>query len=479
MDFFAKFLNYRKPYIYFFLISTVVALYYISGKRIGNSIELNYGLKDYLNDIWQPTKKGIKEKKQINSSNYIINDYASYEAEYLKKLFVYLTRWRDSLNSGKNQLITYLDVLDDTHSLLVEEQKRFEYNVTERPIPLSKQLNCANPAHASFLTSEPREKPSMVLDFILMAYELSIMEIRLYELYDAIDEFIIFEANVTFKNVRKPYFFLDNINRYQRFLDKIILITPFNITRYNKHDLSIAMKIDVNNEDIPDDFKTSILPEDKKHEDAFFKADFDMDTITRKLILKLYDKYVRKVQDDDIIIHGDIDELVSGNAAYHLKHCKVKEELYPFSVWSTFYIYNFNHLFPGGWTAGGDTYSMKFPNILKIKDIKRFDGPRVVDTRTLSRATGCHLNRFFITFAISLYKEMSQSDGLKMSDSFFNVIKAGTKEAVDHMKMLYRTAQIHQMWAPIIVNKKILTPDKTVFVPWIVEANKHVYEDFL
>lgn len=185
---------------------------------------------------------------------------------------------------------------------------------------------------------------------------------------------------------------------------------------------------------------------------------------------------MRKINDDEIILHGDVDEIISSEVAYHFKHCNVREELYPFSVWSTFYIYNFNHLFPGGWTAGGDPFSMKFPNVLFLKNIEKSNAVRLVDTTHLSRASGCHLNRFFTTFAISIYKEMSQSDGLRMSDLFYDIIKTSNKEAIDNMKSLYRTAKIHQEWAGIIVEKK---SDQTVFIPWIVEANRHVYKDFI
>ena len=50
------------------------------------------------------------------------------------------------------------------------------------------------------------------------------LEIRLNELYDVVDKFVIVEANETFLRERKEYLFATNKNRYKKFLDKIIYI---------------------------------------------------------------------------------------------------------------------------------------------------------------------------------------------------------------------------------------------------------------
>ena len=57
----------------------------------------------------------------------------------------------------------------------------------------------------------------------MFGYELLLLEIRLYELYDVVDEIIIFKSNVTFKKIPKELFFSQNIQRFTKFLEKIII----------------------------------------------------------------------------------------------------------------------------------------------------------------------------------------------------------------------------------------------------------------
>ena len=51
--------------------------------------------------------------------------------------------------------------------------------------------------------------------------EYDILEIRLSELYDHVDRFVIVESDHSFTNIPKPYNFENNASRYERFFDKI------------------------------------------------------------------------------------------------------------------------------------------------------------------------------------------------------------------------------------------------------------------
>ena len=54
--------------------------------------------------------------------------------------------------------------------------------------------------------------------------ELDLLELRLTELYDFVDHFVLVEANMTHQGNPKPYYFEDNKSRYAQWLDKIIHI---------------------------------------------------------------------------------------------------------------------------------------------------------------------------------------------------------------------------------------------------------------
>lgn len=61
-----------------------------------------------------------------------------------------------------------------------------------------------------------------IFDCFLFYNELELLELRLMELYDFVDYFILVEADRTFKNNEKELFFEKNKEKYAKFLDKII-----------------------------------------------------------------------------------------------------------------------------------------------------------------------------------------------------------------------------------------------------------------
>jgi beta-1,4-mannosyl-glycoprotein beta-1,4-N-acetylglucosaminyltransferase len=52
-----------------------------------------------------------------------------------------------------------------------------------------------------------------IYDCFTFYNEFDLLEIRLEELYDVVDYFVIVEGNRTFQNSSKPYLFLENISR--------------------------------------------------------------------------------------------------------------------------------------------------------------------------------------------------------------------------------------------------------------------------
>jgi beta-1,4-mannosyl-glycoprotein beta-1,4-N-acetylglucosaminyltransferase len=61
-----------------------------------------------------------------------------------------------------------------------------------------------------------------VYDCFTFFNELDLLEIRLNELNDVVDHFVIVEGENTFQGKSKPMYFLDNKERYEKFLSKII-----------------------------------------------------------------------------------------------------------------------------------------------------------------------------------------------------------------------------------------------------------------
>ena len=178
-------------------------------------------------------------KFTLNNFNRIVGKLGEQQKEvsyeeardiYEFKVLNYTKKW----DFKKLMINNHVNLLDYTHDLMVLEQVILPLNNTKRLIPLVNQTNCSNSKFSKFLTGNARFSSANLIDVIIFGYELLTLEIRLYELYETVDEFVIFETNVTFKKLPKPFFFLHNKNRFKKFLNKITLISPFNITRYKQ-----------------------------------------------------------------------------------------------------------------------------------------------------------------------------------------------------------------------------------------------------
>ena len=86
--------------------------------------------------------------------------------------------------------------------------------------------NCAQSRYSSVLTGTSLTSRRWIIDFIAFGYDAEKLLIRLYETFDEIDLFVIYEAPYTLMTARKPLYFdeLRKQPRFQPFLRKIIHI---------------------------------------------------------------------------------------------------------------------------------------------------------------------------------------------------------------------------------------------------------------
>jgi len=69
----------------------------------------------------------------------------------------------------------------------------------------------------------------MIYDCFTFFNELDLLEIRFNELYPYVDKFVLVEANKTFQNTPKPFYFEENKHLFKDFLDKVVHIK---VTKY-------------------------------------------------------------------------------------------------------------------------------------------------------------------------------------------------------------------------------------------------------
>ena len=75
----------------------------------------------------------------------------------------------------------------------------------------------------------------MIFDCFPFFNELETLEVRLNELYDTVDYFIISEATKTHSNQPKPLYLLDNFSKFEKFKDKIIHVVVTDMPDHEDH----------------------------------------------------------------------------------------------------------------------------------------------------------------------------------------------------------------------------------------------------
>ncbi len=142
-----------------------------------------------------------------------------------------------------------------------------------------------------------------IYDCFTFYNELDLLEIRLKELYDHVDHFVLVEASRTFQNREKPYIYFENKKRYAQWNDKIIYVQ-------------------VNN--MPDG------------DDAWSRETHQRNQIVQGL---------QNADENDIVIISDCDEIIRHEVIDSLKHSQ--ELVFPLRMPLFNFKFNYMRISPG------------------------------------------------------------------------------------------------------------------------------------
>ena len=77
----------------------------------------------------------------------------------------------------------------------------------------------------------------MIYEAFMFLNEFDMLDLKLQEHGPYVDKFIITESNRNFNQIEKPYIFMEQYDRYQKYHDKIIY-QKFDATDYKNYSLS-------------------------------------------------------------------------------------------------------------------------------------------------------------------------------------------------------------------------------------------------
>lgn len=144
----------------------------------------------------------------------------------------------------------------------------------------------------------------MIIDSFLFGWELDILEMRLIEMDPFVDLFVLIESDRTFQGAHKQYYYIDNIDRFSNWAHKIIVIHPILPNSENPWALEHASR---------ESFK----------------------------------EIVHNFPSDAIILHGDVDEIMSRKIGFQLENLVLRDEVY--SLDQKLYSMAVDWLYPISW----------------------------------------------------------------------------------------------------------------------------------
>ena len=148
----------------------------------------------------------------------------------------------------------------------------------------SENIERVLPNNIDMIPNFTYEKFSKVYDCFMFSHELDLLNLRLHELYEYVDFFVIVESSETHSGLPKPLYFRENQELFEKFSDKII---------------NVAIE----------GFPTPPLDKDPN----WFRENFQRNQILT--VLQSLD-----VKDNDCIMLSDIDELPDRNSVLQIRH---------------------------------------------------------------------------------------------------------------------------------------------------------------
>eukprot|EP00301_Raphidiophrys_heterophryoidea_P001735 c10827_g1_i1.p1 GENE.c10827_g1_i1~~c10827_g1_i1.p1 ORF type:complete len:559 (-),score=93.49 c10827_g1_i1:44-1570(-) len=221
-----------------------------------------------------------------------------------------------------------------------------ELRVNVRPQPI--ELNCASSKYSNVLSGKRLDQPRIIIDIVPMGYDLEILEVRFLETFDYVDVFIVFESAVNHQGGEKPLYFnmVRNTPRFLRFASKILyvqldpaiearLLASFTVSSTDDWSIEGQQRI------YPIDYM-------KQHKD-------------HPLLAQAFSNLNRA-----FVIQNDMDEIITGHAIYHFKHCDtLSSAAYPMLTGAISYKKTFEWL-----QTTSDANCMRGGNVGEAEDLK-------------------------------------------------------------------------------------------------------------
>jgi len=200
-----------------------------------------------------------------------------------------------------------------------------------------------------------------IIDCFNFFNEFDIIELRFNILYPYVDKFIVVESSVTHTGISKPFYFDENISKFEKFLDKIEIFkvtdTPNNFLNL-EHTEDLALK--TINKYIGE---TTYFNKENQ-------IDYGRDFFQKECLFRALKNY----SDEDLVFYSDADEIPHTGIFENLNKLDLENNIYACSQ-KMFYYY-LNILKESDWS--GSKFGL-------IKNLKKYPVNAIRNEKSLTK----------------------------------------------------------------------------------------------
>ena len=171
--------------------------------------------------------------------------------------------------------------------------------------------------------SGARPRPARLVDVVMFAWELDILEIRLHELEEVVDVFVIIESAFSQRGIPKPLVLAATMSRFERFRHKIVYITQDDVHFRTK--LSRVARPSQRGGRLPPKWEAYLsngtIPAASVDGFEWINEDNRLDAAKEWMRL---DAALRppNTTEETLYLFSDLDEVPNAQALLHVKHCE-------------------------------------------------------------------------------------------------------------------------------------------------------------
>lgn len=313
--------------------------------------------------------------------------------------------------------------------------------MTPPPLP---DVKCEDYTNLYGDEARKAEKEHKMGVLIQLGYDVDLLEVYLWEVYDVVDKFFITESVYSHSNdqKRKPLIWdkVKDTPRFKRFADKVVHFV-----------------VDDAGRTIPD---------------GNIWASEDAQERLRWEKFKEWNEKHKYFEDDDLLGFGDTDEIPSRNALAVLKQCS--GNLDHLDIGITFFFGGHENAFRSDFPKSGYPYTLGEPTFFTLKDALTFRGKYPYPNKNRGQSPkfllgGAHISPYpYAPFVMN--KALVATERRKM---------AVTSGSMEELEDYYKNEAVNQFRSRISNVNQVMNRIKDhYYIPWIMKCVPDRYPSF-